>query len=241
MQIIKEQNNQLKFKAEIEDSLINAIRRYVNHIPILAIDEVEISKNDSALYDETVAHRLGLVPLKSKKAITGKTETELDLKVKKEGYVYSGDFEENNDIEMLYDKIPLTHLNKGQEIKLKAFVKSGLGVEHAKYSPGFIFYREVFDVKVEKNCPIEIITHCPKNVFEESNGKVIVGENFNCDFCEECIKFCEKKGEEFVKIAPGNEILITIESFGQIDAKDIFLKSIDFLKKDLAEISKKIK
>jgi hypothetical protein len=35
-------------------------------------------------------------------------------------------------------------------------------------------------------------------------------------------------------------MIIALESFGQIDAKSIFTKSIEALKKDLAEVSKKL-
>lgn len=90
MKLINKTNDKIVFSAEIEESLANTIRRYLNQIPVLAVDELEISKNDSVLYDETVAHRIGLIPLKSKKAITEKTTAELKLDVNKEGMVYSG-------------------------------------------------------------------------------------------------------------------------------------------------------
>ena len=35
-------------------------------------------------------------------------------------------------------------------------------------------------------------------------------------------------------------MIITAESFGQMDVKDMFLKSIDLLKEDLEEVGKKI-
>ena len=69
MKLIKKTEEKIIISEEIEDSLINAIRRFVHEIPILAIDEVEIFKNDSALYDETIAHRLGLIPLKMDKSV----------------------------------------------------------------------------------------------------------------------------------------------------------------------------
>ena len=53
MKIIDKKDNQITFSAEVDESLANAVRRYVDQIPILAIDEVEISKNDSPLYDES--------------------------------------------------------------------------------------------------------------------------------------------------------------------------------------------
>ena len=72
MKTINKKNNQITFTANIDESLANAIRRYIDQIPILAVDEVEISKNDSPLYDETVAHRIGMVPLKMDKTIDEK-------------------------------------------------------------------------------------------------------------------------------------------------------------------------
>jgi len=78
MDKIEKKENKIIFKAEIEESLANAIRRYLNQIPILAIDEVEIIKNGSALYDEVVAHRLGLIPLKMDKMITEKNKGKLE-------------------------------------------------------------------------------------------------------------------------------------------------------------------
>jgi DNA-directed RNA polymerase alpha subunit len=52
MKKIEKTANQFVFEAEISETLANAIRRYVNRIPVMAVDEVEISKNDSALYDD---------------------------------------------------------------------------------------------------------------------------------------------------------------------------------------------
>lgn len=238
METIKKTENNLTIKGKAEDSLVNAIRRYVNRIPVLAIDEVEIIKNDSPLYDETLAHRMGLVPLKTKKAAL-KKETELELYSKNEGFVYSGEIK--GDLEVAYDKIPLTTLNKGGEVHVKASVKAGKGEEHSKFSPGFIYFREVFDVKADKDCPIEVIKKCPQGVFEEKAGKVSVRDSLKCDFCEECIDYCKKNKKDSIKITPTNEVLITIESFGQMDIKDIFKDSIEVLKKDLLEVSKKIK
>ena len=44
----------------------NALRRIIiNKVPTMAIENVEIRKNSSALYDEMVAHRLGLIVLKT--------------------------------------------------------------------------------------------------------------------------------------------------------------------------------
>ena len=39
--MVHKRNNQIVFKAEIDETIANSIRRYLNEIPILAIDEVE--------------------------------------------------------------------------------------------------------------------------------------------------------------------------------------------------------
>ena len=142
MEVVENSDNQIVFKTDMEEGLANALRRYLNKIPVLAIDEVEISKNNSPLYDETIAHRLGLVPLVNDKTASGKKEIKLKLDSKKEGLVNSGELK--GDVKVVYDKIPITYLNEDQEISLTATAKLGRGVEHAKFNPGFLYYRNIF-------------------------------------------------------------------------------------------------
>ena len=224
------------FIAEIEESLANAIRRYINQIPVLAVDEMEISRNDSPLYDETIAHRIGLIPIKTDKSVNGKKILKLD--VKEEGIVYSGELK--GDLKIVYERIPITTLNKGQELNISATVKKGKGEDHAKFSPGLMFYRNVVKIKLDKDCPKEVVNICPKKVFDFKEDNVVVRDSLECDMCEACIEICRKYEKDSIKLIPTKELVISLESFGQIDIKEIFKKSVEFLKKDLAEISKKI-
>jgi len=234
MKLVEKKDNKLILITEANESILNSIRRYANQIPILAVDEIEISKNDSPLYDETIAHRIGLIPLKNE----GKEGEKLKLNVKIEGVVYSEELK--GDVKIIYDKIPITLLDKGQELELSATVKTGKGREHSKFSPGLIFYRNVFEVKVDKTCPKEVIGSCPKNLLKLKDGRIIVDDDFKCDSCDACIEFCKKNGKDSIEIVPTKELLVTIESFGQLNVEEVFKKSIDVLKKDLAELSKKL-
>jgi DNA-directed RNA polymerase subunit D len=238
MKIINEKKNQITFSAEIEESLANAIRRYIYQIPVIAIDEVEISKNDSPLYDETVAHRIGLIPLKMNKSVKENSEVKLKLSVKKEGMVYSKEL--IGKIEPVYGEIPITSLKKGGELDIVAIVKSGKGSTHSKFSPGLMFYRDIIDIKIEKDCPPEVVNICPQRILKSSNGKIIAEDSYKCDMCEACTDLCQKKQKDSITLTPLKELTITLESFGQLDVKDILNKSINVLKKDLSLVSGKI-
>ena len=237
MKIAEKTENQFVFTADIDESLANAIRRYANEIPIPAIDEVEIIKNDSPLYDETISHRMGLIPLKMEKGINDKTPVHLKLVSDKEGIVFSGELQGN--IEVVYDKIPITSLNKGQELEILATVKLGKGSQHSKFSPGLMFYRDVNEIILEKTLAERIKKALPSVEIKEKGDKIIIIDDKReeiTDLCEGIAERANKKAE----IKPTGERLITIESFGQIKADEIFREAIEVLKEDLAELAKKI-
>ncbi len=148
MELVKKDNSVLTFRADIDESLANVLRRYVNEIPVLAIDDVEISKNDSALYDETIAHRLGLVPLKMDNRMGESTTATFKLASNKEGFVNSGEITGGKGV--VYNSIPITLLSKGQELEISATAKIGKASQHAKYSCGIMFYRDSENPEAEK-------------------------------------------------------------------------------------------
>lgn len=237
MKKIEKSKNQIAFTTEMEDSLANAIRRYVLHIPVMAIDDVELSRNDSALYDETIAHRLGLIPLDSEGSVNEKSEGKIDLDVKKEGIVYSNELKGN--VKVVYDNIPITTLSKGQELKVTCFVKTGIGKEHAKFSPGLMFFREVSEIELDKELYNEIKKVVPEKEIKEKGSKIIVIDNGKKEFADVCEGISKKANKKF-DTKPNGELVITVESFGQMSPENVFKKSISALKKDLSTFQKAI-
>jgi DNA-directed RNA polymerase II subunit RPB3 len=71
IEILELTNDHIKFVLSKTDaSMANSLRRImIAEVPTLAIDKVTIYQNTSAMFDEFVAHRLGLVPLKSIMAV----------------------------------------------------------------------------------------------------------------------------------------------------------------------------
>lgn len=67
IKVLELQKYSIKFELLNTDlAIANALRRImISEVPTMAIDLVEIRENTSALHDEFIAHRLGLVPLYS--------------------------------------------------------------------------------------------------------------------------------------------------------------------------------
>lgn len=67
VRILYKDLNTLKFELYNTDlTVANALRRVIiSEVPTMAIELVEISENTSALHDEFLAHRCGLIPLVS--------------------------------------------------------------------------------------------------------------------------------------------------------------------------------
>lgn len=231
---LEKNQNVLKFIVDgVDDVFMNSIRRTsMVGVPTMAIEEVEFTKNSSVLYDEIVAHRLGLIPLKTdlksynlvedcKCKGKGCSVCQVKLTLKAEGpvTVYSGDLKsKDKEIVPVYDKIPIVKLREGQEINLTATAVLGIGSEHTKWTTGKMSYynypksSKVKEPKDEK----EVLKYLEK--IRELEAK----ENLDTEYVED-------------------KFVVEFETWGQLSHKEILLESISNLNARLNELNKKIK
>lgn len=131
----------------------NALRRIcLNGVPIFAVDTVDIIDNSSVLPDEGLAHRLGLIPLKTDLARfneptkcdcnseTGCTNCRVMLvldsgEADTTRTVLSGELSSEDDtVKPISDNIPIVQLAPGQKVKVECYARLGRGSEHAKWN-----------------------------------------------------------------------------------------------------------
>lgn len=231
MEVVEKSDQKIVLRIDANETLANTIRRSVSEVPVLAIDEVELYKNDSALYDEMVAHRLGLVPLKTEKGMNAKTSVEFKLSKSGPCTVYSGDLSGSGDV--VFEKIPITILGEGHKLELVAVARLGKGIEHAKYVPGLCHYRHILEVKSSPE--IDKLVQSSKGLIkaEKKSGKWL------CDLDESSEKDIETIDK--TAVSNSNEILLVIESYGNMTAKEILDKAVAALGDNLDEFEKTIK
>ena len=121
----------------------NALRRLcLNGIPIYAIDTVDVLINSSVLADEGIAHRFGLIPIKTElSAVQQDNQSDRIMFTLDSGEtnetrtVLSGELKSQDDIiKPISDNIPIITLAPGQRLKIEAYARLGRGTEHAKWN-----------------------------------------------------------------------------------------------------------
>lgn len=134
----------------------NTLRRImISEVPTMAIDVVDFQDNTSTLFDEVLAHRLGLVPIKfdpskfnmqddCKCGGKGCSLCQVVFVLEKTGpcMAYAGDMKSSNkNVSPAYPKIPIIELLENQRLKFEAIAKLGLGINHAKWQAANAAYQ----------------------------------------------------------------------------------------------------
>jgi len=175
LEVINQDNQTMSVKLKgIPLQYANALRRVcLNGVPVFAIDTVDIIENSSVLADEGLAHRLGLIPIKTDlsrfnepskcdcDSETGCSNCKVML------VLDSGDSDttrtvlsnelssEDDSIKPISDKIPIVQLAPGQRIKIECYARLGRGTDHAKWNSSNISTLTNTDKEGESTLTVE--------------------------------------------------------------------------------------
>ena len=251
-QLHKEDNKLAIRITDTTAAYVNTLRRYlIARVPTMAIDYVEFKKNNTILYDEMVAHRLGLIPLTTDlesyslpkeewNEPTGDPRVELQLTLSvppaKQATVVTAKELTSKDKKVVpvHKDMPIVKLMEGQDIEFIATARLGTGEEHSKWSPGHVWYKHYPHIKITKQPKQseEVAKQYP-DLFEVKSKKLSVKKGAEYLMPD---KPLDVEGIE-VTHKDGDYILF-IESWGQLSPQDMIAHALSAYDQQLDEFTK---
>ncbi|MCJ2670598.1 MAG: DNA-directed RNA polymerase subunit D [Thermoplasmata archaeon] len=256
---------------DVDPNFANALRRtLVADIPKMAIEDVEFhlgpirgeegeeSESVTPLFDEVIAHRLGLIPIPTDLelftfrdqckdcASEGCPNCTIMYSLNKKGpcTVYSGDLEPVGDssLKVVDEKIPIVKLGGGQAMLVYATAILGTGKDHAKWQVaqgvGYKYF-PVIEVDGDKCDFCGVCAEvCPRDVFSVKKKKVEVKSPLDCNFCMTCVEECPKKCVS-VEGDP-TKIHFHFETDGSLKAADALRFALNSLAEKFESLGKKV-
>jgi DNA-directed RNA polymerase subunit D len=246
----------------------NALRRtMLAEVPAMAIEDVIIIENTSVLYDETIAHRLGLIPLKTDldayvlpedcdcKSELGCSKCRASFTLEIEAsdeplMVYSSHLKSESDVTPVSANIPIVKLGAKQKLRLEAYARLGRGIEHAKWQPvSACAYKYQPSVTLDPDNlsnPEEVIQICPTDVYTlDPEKKIIIRDEMACTLCMDCVQKAvpvDSKKSFPVRIE-GDEtaFVFYVETTGAIPPKRIIVEASNILDRKASGLTDLVK
>ena len=245
----------------IEDTkpyFVNSLRRIMlSELPKLAVDGVVIYDNTTALFDEIISHRLGLIPIPTDLSLLAFRDectckgkgcpsctVRYTLSKEGEGTVYSGDLQPaEKSWAITEDKIPIVNLYGDQRLILEVEAVLGRGRDHAKWqgvlAPRFRMESTIEFDKKRINDVKEFVNKLPKNLVEIKGNKLEIKDDKKLHILESLI---EKENVDFIHInKDSNKVIFSFETDGSFSAKDAIIESAKILEKKYTELGKLLK
>jgi DNA-directed RNA polymerase subunit D len=232
----------------------NSFRRaMISEVPTLAIEDIRIYDNNSALFDEILAHRFGLIPIKTdlgayiamdQCSCSGEgcpsCSATYTLSVEGPKMVYSGDLiPQDPAASPVYDNIPIVKLTEDQKIVLEARAVLNTGREHAKWQPTTVCGYKMYPIiEIDEQCDGcgMCVDECPRGVLALAGRSVeiVEGKLEDCSLCKLCERACLAGGigqEPAIRITPDTtRYIFVVESDGSLTVKEILEQALQHLK-----------
>ncbi len=248
----------------VTPSFANTLRRaMIGEVPTLAIEDVRIYDNTSALFDEMLAHRLGLIPIRTDLSAYVKSEecscggegcgactATFTMSVEGPGMVYSRDLiPQDPSTAPAYDTIPIVKLTKDQKVVVEAHAVLSTGKEHAKWQPvSACGYKNYPLITIGDTCDGcgQCVDECPRTILETEAGRVrvIEGRLEECSLCGLCERACLGTGigeESAIKVTFEKDTFIfVVEGDGSLKVREVILQGLTYIKNRSGEMIEKI-
>lgn len=257
--------NTARFQLEgCTTSFANSLRRaMIGEVQTLAIEQVKIYDNTSALFDEMLAHRLGLIPIRSDGINlvpcsrctcegTGCAGCSVifTMSVEGPGMVYSRDLiSQDPGIIPADPAIPIVKLVRDQKVVLEARAVVSSGREHAKWQPttacGYKLY-PVITISGQCDGCGQCVDQCPRDILEIRDGMVATreGKLEDCSLCRLCERACMNTGigdePAIVVTTDDTRFLFVVEGDGSLAFRQIIGQALEYIRTQSDELSAQV-
>jgi DNA-directed RNA polymerase subunit D len=250
MNLTLKQTDEHKSIFEINDAsvaYVNTLRRLcMKHVPTMAIDTIEVHENDSGLFDEILAHRLGLIALNTEPGTfnmaepdaekSAATHAEFTLDVQGPLTVRAEHLEpENETVAPVHEDSVIVELLEDQSISLIATARLGTGDEHSKYDPclASYYYKPRITVDNSVDNLNDKLDELPPQIVEDGQiQKDLINTPELIDACEDVNDAVTIEYDDNT-----TDFIFTIEPWGQLTSEQIISEALRVYNDQLDEFN----
>ncbi len=250
--ILEEKGKKMKFLLkDSKPQFANALRRtMIGKVPTMAVEEVDFINNTSGLFDEIIAHRIGMIPwsfpedeYRTREKCECESEegcpnctVEMVLKKEREAFVKAKHIKPTDKkVEPENPGILIIKLLDGQELELEAKGVLGTGKEHAKFQAASASYKFLPEIKIngeEVDNIEEVASVAPEKVKDaegviEADEDIVYAMNKTVDI---------EEGDEIEYTEDDNSFIFTVESVSGLEPRYIVKEAVRIIKEEAEEL-----
>ncbi|MBO4763985.1 MAG: DNA-directed RNA polymerase subunit D [Candidatus Methanomethylophilaceae archaeon] len=257
-------------------AMANALRRtLLSDLPKMAIHKVDFylgpltddngreCESSTPLFDEIIAHRLGMIPVPTDLDLfvpqeectcggAGCPNCTIEYFLNKSGpcTVYSGDLlpmvspELREKFKVKDEFIPIVELINDQGVNISATAVMGTAKRHVKWQVcNGVGYKYMPVVRVDpaaasRDDVLECRDVCPKKVFDVKDGRLVVVDEMGCSLCRACTEHVKDGGVTVT--GDDTTFLFKFETDGSYTAQQALDEALKVLRDEAKEFAEQI-